>query len=76
MKLLTEKQLQTIEKHLKAFNNNFQPIEILRYNKIFYVFQGINEEQNNWIYSADSIENINGWLYGTVQANNKILKTL
>lgn len=56
---------------MKAFEENFEPIEIERDVNVkhFYVNQG-----NSWFFSCATIEELNGWMYGCVQANNKIIK--
>ena len=76
MKELTIKEQEVIKKHLQAFNVNFQPIEIFKSNKNYFIFQGKNENSDNWIYNTDNINHLNGWLYGAVQANNKRIKPL
>jgi len=75
MNPLTPKEYLQIETNLKAFLNNFESIIILKCNKTYYVFVSPNAEYSNYIHYSSSIDYINGWLYGAVQANNKIMKS-
>jgi len=69
---ITIKEVLFLDKHLKAFNANFKPVSILKNHKIYYVFQDqINKDENNYIYKTDNIYELNGWLYGTIQAKCK-----
>ena len=52
--------------YLMAFEGNFKPITIEKENGLFKIFQ--NDHMINF---CTSIEELNGWLYGCVQANNK-----
>ena len=66
---LTKNDIKEVNKDfLKAFENNFKPIKIERekHPTTFKIFQ--NDHQINY---CTSIEELNGWLYGCVQANNK-----
>ena len=70
-KKISEKNLQVIEKHLKAFNFNYKSILIEKciYSKRFLIFWNdeVNEFKNNYIQSFSNILEVNGWLYGMVQ---------
>lgn len=76
MKELTIKETEKINKNLKAFNANFEEIKILKFYKNYYIFiaKNINSQYSNYIQTTANIEYINGWLYGAVQAKNKIVK--
>ena len=76
MSNLTVKEQEIINKHLTAFNGNFENITIEKHNRFYYIFKDKPDYINhNWIYSSNNIHEINGWLYGAVQAVN-ILKRL
>ena len=77
MKELNEKELNIIERNLKAFQFNFtDEIKILKFNRHYYIFKAeeINEQYSNYIRVTDNINYINGWLYGAVQANCKMVQ--
>ncbi len=77
MKELNEKEQQIIERNLKAFKFNFtDEIKILKFNKHYFIFKAeeVDEQYSNYIYNSNNIENINGWLYGAVQVNCKMIK--
>ena len=75
------KDKEYIETTLKAFCMNFSR-GITIYKKIgyykndisYYIYFGkITEEQmyfHEYIYRVDSLDELKGWLYGMVQANN------
>lgn len=77
MKELNEKELNIIERNLKAFKFNFtDEIKILKFNRHYYIFKAeeINEQYSNYIQVTDNINYINGWLYGAVQTACKMIK--
>lgn len=78
MKELNNKEIEIITKELSAFQNNFEDIKILKENKQYFIFKTDNIEENysNYIYYNNDIKIIKGWLYGAVQANNKMIKSL
>ncbi len=75
MKKLTEKQIAQLT-NIKAFEANFEPLNFL-YNsdnkKIFAYSEEPNSQASNYIQYG-SLEYINGWLYGAVQAKYKMFK--
>ena len=77
MKALTEKQLNKLT-NLNAFNANFEMLSF-RYNvnnKTIYVYNELpNNQESNYIQYG-SLEYINGWLYGAVQAKFKMFKSV
>lgn len=74
------KEVDAIKMNLKAFCGNFNKgITIQKYGKYYYIFDGIMEDDDilydvNWVFSCDSLDVINGWLYGMVQANNGFME--
>ena len=79
MKALTAKQKDVIRTNLNAYIANFGFIEIVRddYSKGFYIYtseQGVKD--NSWTHYASNIDYLNGWLYGAVQAVNKVMKRI
>ena len=73
MKELTEKQLLQLT-NIKAFNANFKPLYFLydSNNKKVYAFtEEPNSQASNYVQYG-SLEYINGWLYGAVQAKCKM----
>lgn len=56
----------------RTFENNFEPLYIIKYGEDYLVYKRSAKQVNEYIYSADSEDNIEGWLYGAVQANNKV----
>ena len=82
---LTKREKEKIERQLQAFCYNFNK-GITIYKRIGYykgdiiykIYIGnIKEEElinNEYIYQVESIEELKGWLYGMVQANNGYLK--
>jgi hypothetical protein len=72
---ITLTEISFLQKHLQAFNFNFKSVSIMKYHKIYYVFQDqINETEDNYIYKTDNIDHLNGWLYGAVMAKCKQIK--
>lgn len=63
-------------KNYKAFENNFGPIVIVKDGKHFLIYRPDAASDSEYINHADSKDYIEGWLYGMVQANNKIVKSI
>ena len=65
-------------KNYKAFEGNFEPIRIVKnsYDKNYKVYRADETEANNFIYYTDSKDNLEGWLYGAVQAANGVFNKL
>ena len=59
-------------KNYKAFEANFGPIKIVKnsYDKNYKVYKVNEEDAGNYIYYSNDKDNIEGWLYGAVQAAN------
>lgn len=79
MATLTKRQNELIKDNLRAYINNFGYIKIEKanYGGGFYVY---TDEQRattgictQFCYNIDYL---NGWLYGAVQAANKIMKPI
>ena len=68
---MTERQKEKIKRNLEAFINNFgEPrIEPEDYGKGFYVF--FPADSDSWVQFCYSIDYLDGWLYGCVQAANR-----
>lgn len=75
---LDGKDVTNTFKNYKAFEANFEPIRIVKnsYDKNYKVYRANETEANNYIYYSDNKDNIEGWLYGAVQAANGIFKKL
>ena len=74
MKCLTAREKELISDNLRAFVYNFGKVRIERadYGGGFYVFSPADSESYvQYCYNADYL---NGWLYGCVQAVNKIVR--
>ncbi|MBQ8111396.1 MAG: hypothetical protein IJ124_14670 [Clostridia bacterium] len=72
---MTGNQKKVIADNLRAFIHNFGPVRIesADYGGGFYVFYPENDNSGSWVYFAENIHNLNGWLYGNVQAVHQIL---
>lgn len=68
----TTKDISSKFLNYKAFENNFEPLYIIKLGSDYVVFKRTAETYNDYIYSADTIDNIEGWLYGAVQAVNNV----
>ena len=72
---MTQKQKEIIADNLRAYENNFGYIKIVKedYGKGFYVF---TDDSDSWRQYCYNIDYLNGWLYGCVQAANGIMKKI
>ena len=70
----TESQKEKIKSNLNAYLANFKPITIEKadYGKGFYVYE---VDRDGHVQYCENIDYLNGWLYGAVQARNKIITT-
>lgn len=76
---MTKKQMEIINDNLRAYKNNFDYIEIVKEDcgKGFYVFTSKErKEQGSWTEYCYNIDYLNGWLFGAVQAINRIMKPI
>lgn len=66
---LTEKQKEIIARNLRAFEVNFGEVKIerLTYGNGFNVYYPADTEGSNYIQHCESLDYLNGWLYGCVQ---------
>lgn len=66
MKGLTEEQLRTIQKGLRAFTKTFGPVWIEKNagEDVFLIYYPAASKRH--IYSCQGIESVNGWLVGCV----------
>lgn len=76
---MIKRQKELIKDNLNAYKANFGYISIEKENfgKGFYVFTSeekkANGDHTQYCYNIDYL---NGWLYGAVQAANKIMKSV
>jgi hypothetical protein len=66
-----QKDIADSFKNYKAFKANFKPVHIVKVNGNYFVFNEDAQDSNSYIYYSNSKDNIEGWLYGAVQAKNK-----
>ena len=73
---LTNKQREIITKNLNAFVFNFGEPRIERQKPFpgFYVYWPADSE--SYVTYCHDVNYLNGWLYGTVQAANKVVKRI
>ena len=71
---MTKREQEIIKDNLRAFVNNFGKVRIEKedYGRGFYVFSPADSE--SWVQYCYNIDYLNGWLYGCVQAVNKMVK--
>ena len=63
-------------KNAEAYLGNLSPIKIFKIDKDYVVYKNTAKDYSDWVYSSDSKDNIEGWLYGAVQAKNKIVESV
>ena len=68
-----QKDIADSFKNYKAFKANFKPVHIVKVNGNYVVFNEDAQDSNSFIYYSNNKDNIEGWLYGAVQAKNKII---
>ena len=76
---MTQREKEIIKDNLNAYINNFGYIHIEKEicGDGFYVFTSEErKEQGSWTQFCYNIDYLNGWLYGAVQAVNKIMKPI
>ena len=56
-----------------AFHANFEDVYIYKFEKLYYVFRESHEKFEHDYIMFGTKDNINGWLYGCVQAKNKFV---
>ena len=74
---MTKKQMEIISDNLRAYKANFDYIKIVDedYGGGFYVYTDEERaETGAYTQYCYNIDYLNGWLYGAVQAANKIMK--
>lgn len=60
-------------KNYKAFESNFGSLIIIKSGNDFLVYKATATDYNQYVYNSNSKDNIEGWLYGAVQAKNGML---
>lgn len=75
-KNLTNTQINTIAENLNAFIANFGEPRIERHpnDPGFYVYWPA--DRTDYVQRCYNIDYLNGWLYGAVQAANKVIKRI
>lgn len=63
-------------KNYRAFAANFEPVVIVKINRQYYVYKTDAESSQDYKYQTSDKENMEGWLYGAVMANNGIFKDI
>lgn len=77
--IFTKKQMETIHDNLRAYLANFGYISIEKadYSKGFYVYTDQQRtESGSYTKYCPSLDYLDGWLYGAVQAINGIMKPI
>ena len=75
--VFTKKQMETIHDNLRAYLANFEylHIEKVAYTKGFCVYTDQQRtESGSYTQYCPSLDYLDGWLYGAVQAVNGIMK--
>lgn len=76
---MTAREMETIKDNLRSYEHNFGYIKIEKenYGDGFYVYTSEERvECGNWTQYCYNIDYLNGWLYGCVQAANRIMKSV
>lgn len=79
MGTLTTKQNELIKDNLRAYISNFGYIKIEKSgnDRGFYVYTDEQRvETGSYTQYCYNIDYLNGWLYGAVQAVNKVMKPI
>lgn len=73
---MTKREQEIIKDNLRAFVNNFGKVRIEKedYGRGFYVFSPAESE--SCVQYCYNIDYLNGWLYGCVQAVNRMVKPI
>lgn len=71
---MTTRQKEIIRDNLNAFIHNFGPVRIEHDPRCpgFYVYSPADSE--SYVQYCYNIDYLNGWLYGAVQAANRLIK--
>lgn len=78
-KVFTHKQLENIADNLCAYLSNFDYLKIEKadYGKGFYIYTDEQRaESKSYTQYCPSLDYLDGWLYGAVQAVNGIMKPI
>ena len=62
-------------KNAQAYLGNLSPIKIFKIDKDYVIYRNTAKDYSDWVYSSNSKDNIEGWLYGAVQAKNRIVES-
>lgn len=67
------KNLADTFRNYKPFKANFGEVIVLKNNGTFFVYLPQRAEYDQYIYMTDKKDNLEGWFYGAVQANNGVI---
>ena len=73
---MNKREQEVIKDNLRAYVHNFGEVRIEKedYGRGFYVFSPAESE--SWVQYCYNVDYLNGWLYGCVQAVNKMVKPI
>lgn len=73
---MNKREQEIIKDNLRAFVHNFGKVRIEKgdYGGGFYVFSPAESE--SWVQYCYNVDYLNGWLYGCVQAVNRMVKPI
>lgn len=77
--VFTKKQMETIHDNLRAYLANFGYLHVEKadYGKGFYIYTDSTKLENgSYTQYCPSLDYLDGWLYGAVQAANGIMKPI
>ena len=77
--IFTKKQMETVKDNLRAYLANFGylHIEEADYNNGFYVYTDEQRTKDgSYTQYCHSLDYLDGWLYGAVQAVNGVMKPI
>ena len=77
--IFTRAQMENIHDNLRAYLVNFGYLKIVKadYSRGFYIYTDEQRaESGSYTQYCYSLDYLNGWLYGAVQAVNGIMKPL
>lgn len=75
--ILTKRQQETIKDNLRSYLANFGYIKIETDGYRFYIYTDKQRAETGChTHFCENIDYLNGWLYGAVQAANKVMKPL
>ena len=78
MDTLNKRITEIIKDNWRAYCNNFETPIIIKESDGFYVYKNIKDHENgeSYIQYCYNVSYLDGWLYGAVQAANKIMNKI